>query len=251
MADENRNMSRRDLFRGAFLRASRQVSSSTPLPARVPSARSAVPPPDPADGSSQMVVPLLRPPHAVDEQSFLAGCTRCNKCIEACPHDAIGIAPDRFRSAAGTPYIEPLAAPCWMCPDTPCVPVCEPGVLSFAVPRKMADAVIQEHDCLAHQDTFCTVCLEQCPIEGAITFENNVPIIHQETCTGCGVCQHVCPAPINAIMILPLRDRPSLRDRSPLSSPTSPSSTGPPNAGNLDDTGNDEVLDPLRQRFSR
>ena len=131
-------------------------------------------------------------------------------CIEACPHDAIGLAPERFGKAAGTPYIEPLAAACWMCPDTPCVSVCEPGVLSPHLPKKMADAVIQEHDCLAHQNTSCSVCLEQCPVEGAIIFDNNVPIIDQETCTGCGVCQHVCPAPVNAVLILPLPNRPPL-----------------------------------------
>ncbi len=211
-----------------------------------------MPLPHSGDGSSVRVVPLLRPPHAVDEPSFLSGCTRCNKCIEACPHDAIGIAPERFRSAAGTPYIEPLAAPCWMCPDTPCVPVCEPGVLSFALPRKMADALIQEHDCLAHQDTFCTICLEHCPVEGAITFENNVPIIHQETCTGCGVCQHVCPAPVNAIMILPLRDRPPLSKPGTSSPPASRSPDTSDGSEGGDSAGDDDdVLDPLRQRFSR
>ena len=34
-------------------------------------------------------VPLLRPPGAISEQAFLQACTRCDKCIIACPKDAI------------------------------------------------------------------------------------------------------------------------------------------------------------------
>jgi ferredoxin-type protein NapG len=247
MADNDGNMSRRDLFRGAFLRATAKPSNDTPNRPRPANAPPQPPLPDQINSSA--LIPLLRPPCAVDEASFLSGCTRCNKCIEACPHDAIGLAPDRFRSAAGTPYIEPLAQPCWMCPDTPCVSACEPGVLLPQLPLKMADAVIQEPDCLAHQDTFCTVCLEHCPVEGALTFEYNVPIIHQETCTGCGVCQHVCPAPVNAILILPLRDRPSAPvSGEPSTEPTSPTANPSVQAEPDDD---DDVLDPLRGRFSR
>ena len=66
---------------------------------------------------------------AVPEQQFLDGCTRCNACIEACPHDAIVLAPSRLREAAGTPMIDPHKQPCWMCHDTPCVTACEPRVL--------------------------------------------------------------------------------------------------------------------------
>ena len=72
----------------------------------------------------------------------------------------------------------------------------------------MGDAMIQEHNCLAHQGTFCSVCFEQCPVPDALRIENNVPVIDPAVCTGCGVCHHVCPAPVNAVMILPLRERP-------------------------------------------
>ena len=205
MSETPNDISRRDLLRGAFLRAAAQSRlgppsgpSSEPAPASAPSPRSA-----------GAVFPVLRPPCAVDEQSFLEGCNRCYECIKACPPDAFDHAPARFRGAAGTPYIEALANPCWMCEDTPCVSACEPGVLHPDLPKKMGDALIHEHDCLAHQGTFCSVCFEQCPVEGALSIEDNVPIIHQDVCTGCGVCQHVCPAPINAVIILPVRDRPN------------------------------------------
>ena len=34
------------------------------------------------------------------------------------------------------------------------------------------------------------------------------PHIVEETCTGCGVCHFVCPAPENAVIIMPLAERP-------------------------------------------
>ena len=51
-------------------------------------------------------VPLLRPPGAVTERQFLQDCTRCDKCIHACPKDAIVKAPKKFGFLVmGTPYI--------------------------------------------------------------------------------------------------------------------------------------------------
>lgn len=152
--------------------------------------------------------PVLRPPGAIEEEAFLAGCTRCNACIEACPFDAIVHAPTRFRRAAGTPMIDPIRQPCWMCEDTPCIPVCEPMVLRRELPLKMATVRVDVTTCLAHQSSFCTVCSEQCPVDGAISVLHGKPLIHEEACTGCGVCQHVCPAPSNAILLMPVAERP-------------------------------------------
>jgi ferredoxin-type protein NapG len=97
-----------------------------------------------------------------------------------------------------------------MCPDTPCITACKPRALRSEQPMKMGTAVIQGFNCLAHRSSFCTVCSEQCPVEGAISVVNGKPIINDQTCTGCGVCHYACPAPQNAIIILPLRDRPTV-----------------------------------------
>jgi ferredoxin-type protein NapG len=153
--------------------------------------------------------PVLRPPGAVAEDEFLAGCTRCEACIKACPTQSIIQAPARFRRAAGSPMIDPIQQPCWMCADFPCIAACEPRVLQFALSKRMATARIESFSCLAWQGSFCTVCSEQCPVPGAIVLEANKPRIVEQVCTGCGVCQHVCPAPENAILLLPLPDRPS------------------------------------------
>jgi ferredoxin-type protein NapG len=153
-------------------------------------------------------LPVLRPPGAIEESAFLAACTRCNACVEACPHDAITLAPPRLRGAGGTPVLNPADAPCRMCDDRPCIAVCEPHALRFEVPARMGTATISRLNCLAHQNTTCSACVEQCPVEGAMRWENGRPVVDPDACTGCGVCQYVCPAPQNAVMILPTKSRP-------------------------------------------
>lgn len=152
-------------------------------------------------------LPIHRPPGAVDEVAFLNGCTRCNECIAACPVGAIVHAPARFREATGTPMIDPYAAACIMCPDTPCIAACKPGVLRTDQPMKMGVAWIQTMACLAHTGSFCTVCSERCPVPNAIEVTAGKPRIRENVCTGCGVCASVCPAPSNAVVVMPLADR--------------------------------------------
>jgi ferredoxin len=208
-------MSRRNFLRGRILggladaAAERIAAASEGLTGVSPSC------PAPENTRYGKSFPILRPPGAIQENAFLEGCTRCDACIRACPHDAIVQAPARFRLAAGTPMIDPARSPCRMCPDTPCITACEPseggrgaGVLRRDVPLRMGEARVDPTMCLAHQNSFCTVCAEQCPVEGAIQVVNGRPRIMQDKCTGCGVCQNVCPAPGNAILLMPLSDRP-------------------------------------------
>jgi ferredoxin-type protein NapG len=163
-----------------------------------------------ATAARRRTIPVLRPPGAIDEESFLAGCTRCKQCIEVCPHNAITLAPDRLREAALTPMIDPDRQPCMMCEDFPCITTCEPGVLTQLVPKMMGTAKVTEHLCLAHHSTTCTVCSERCPVQGAISVCDGKPTINETVCTGCGVCRYVCPAPENAILLMPTFLRPSL-----------------------------------------
>jgi Pyruvate/2-oxoacid:ferredoxin oxidoreductase delta subunit len=66
-------------------------------------------------------------------------------------------------------------------------------------------AVIQGRLCLAYIDGYCSVCYERCPVPGAIQFQDGLPMVVPEACTGCGVCHDVCPAPQNAILFTPRR----------------------------------------------
>jgi len=153
--------------------------------------------------------PVLRPPGAVAEPEFLERCTRCNACRDACPHGAIVPAPARFREAAGTPMIDPFAQPCLLCIDTPCVTACEPRALVPELPPAMGRAMIDTSECLAHRMSPCSVCVDRCPVEGAMHLVEGRPLVEADACTGCGICQHVCPAPNNAIVILPALERPA------------------------------------------
>lgn len=192
----DRPISRRDLLRGWF---------SGPTPS---DQQRGVPPAAAAPVGRKFTLPIHRPPGAVEEAAFLKGCTRCGACMPACPVGAIVHAPDRFREAAGTPMIDPYAAACVMCAHTPCIAACEPAVLRPDRPRKMGVAWIQTMACLAHTGSFCTVCAERCPVPGAIEVTMGKPRILADVCTGCGTCAAVCPAPSNAIVVMPLADRP-------------------------------------------
>lgn len=209
MSDEHDNLSRRELLRGRFL-----AGFLDTLADHVPLGRATDDPqrrdvqPSETTPSHRKCFPILRPPGAVNEESFLENCTRCDACIEACPHDAIVHAPVRFRQAAGTPMINALTSPCRMCNDFPCIAACEPKVLRMDLPKAIGTARIDMQTCLAYQNSFCTVCSEQCPVQGAIELTNGKPRIVEQKCTGCGICQHVCPAPQNAVMLMPLRERP-------------------------------------------
>lgn len=182
----------------------REVSAGDPL-----QNRQGQDAPVPPTSARRRTIPVLRPPGAIDEEGFLAGCTRCDRCVQACPHDAILHAPDRFREAAGTPIIDPDHQPCLMCEDFPCIAACQPNVLTQLVPKMMGTAIVTEHLCLAHHGTTCTVCSERCPVEGAIDVRDGKPTVNESTCTGCGVCRYVCPAPENAILLMPSFLRPS------------------------------------------
>ena len=70
-------------------------------------------------------------------------------------------------------------------------------------------AVIQGRFCLAYS-SFCTVCSERCPVPGAMKVEKGIPMIVADVCTGCGVCHEVCPAPINAVLLVPRRRSPRI-----------------------------------------
>ena len=204
---QTEKMSRRDLFRGRFAKKGLEkvadaVGRKVDAVNRVVDEAS-VEPASKVARHGRGVVRLVRPPGAVEENLFLERCTSCNKCVEACPHDVIVKAPARFRNAAGTPMLDLSSKACLMCEDFACIASCEDDALLWDTGKKIADAVVQRHDCIADH-SFCNVCVERCPVEGAILMDGLKPRVVQDVCTGCGVCHLVCPAPNNAIMMLPI-----------------------------------------------
>jgi len=199
---DRKDVSRRDFFRGKLLKPIRDAARRS---AGADASRSKI------DYSLTL---LQRPPGAVAEGQFLSSCTRCGDCITACPPKAIRIAPpEAGERRAGTPYIDAIHQACVMCTDTPCITACEPGVLRMDLPLKMATVRIDPVACLPYQGQPCSMCIDHCPVEGALSTDDmKRPVIDSTVCTGCGVCMQVCPAPRNAVELRPLDSRPFAHD---------------------------------------
>jgi Na+-translocating ferredoxin:NAD+ oxidoreductase RNF subunit RnfB len=71
-------------------------------------------------------------------------------------------------------------------------------------------ALILDRFCLAWQGSFCSVCSERCPVDGAITVEQGKPRVNPDFCTGCKICHDVCPAPKNAVFLVARKPRPGM-----------------------------------------
>ena len=144
----------------------------------------------------------IRPPFAVNELDFLLACTRCDKCIEACPHDVLFKLPARWGiKAAGTPAMDLRVRGCHLCEDWPCVAACEPEALKLPdgdgetppEAAKLARVTINTKTCLPYLGPECGACAHACPIPGALEWEDGLrPVINQDVCTGCALCREAC-----------------------------------------------------------
>jgi ferredoxin-type protein NapG/ferredoxin-type protein NapH len=140
----------------------------------------------------------IRPPGALPEMGFLAACTRCGACSDACPPHAIVEVPRDGGLAAGTPRLELLIEPCIACPTMPCVAACPTGALTAPAQGwanyRIAVLEFYPERCLTFRDTSCRVCADACPIgERALTIdEAGHPVLRHEGCVGCGVCVRAC-----------------------------------------------------------
>ncbi len=146
----------------------------------------------------------IRPPFAIEELDFLLACTRCNKCIEACPHDVIFALSARLGvKVFNTPALDLRNKACHMCEDWPCVNACDDNALKMSpleddseetaqqeMPR-IATAYIDEGTCLPYSGPECGAC-RVCPVSGAMSWIMEKPQIVTEVCTGCGLCRQAC-----------------------------------------------------------
>ena len=150
---------------------------------------------------------LLRPPGSQGERDFIARCTKCGRCIQACPYKALHAAGAEQGAASGTPFIDPERQACRMCADFPCVAACPTDALrDVEEPEdvEMGYALIDEEACIAFRGLRCEVCYRVCPlIDQAIFLQfgdidnDNIhtkfmPTIDASVCTGCGLCVQRC-----------------------------------------------------------
>lgn len=150
---------------------------------------------------------LLRPPGAVDEAEFVRRCIKCSQCAQVCPYRSIRMTHLQFGLKFGTPVIEARSVPCYLCMK--CPPICPTGALENTAIEKravrMGTAVIDQDRCLPYQGVICRACFESCPLfREAITLKDEMyPVVQEDVCVGCGICENVCPAEVAAITVQP------------------------------------------------
>jgi ferredoxin-type protein NapF len=142
---------------------------------------------------------LIRPPGALPEKKFVSVCTGCGQCLKVCPNNALQ---STFLEAglAGlyTPRLVPRIGYCEEYCNF-CGRVCPTeAILPLSVDEKrliqMGIAHIDKTRCIAYeQDKICLVCNEQCSYHAIVGDEKKRPIVKEEKCTGCGICENKCP----------------------------------------------------------
>ena len=164
-------------------------------------------------GGSSSGDSLLRPPGALDEAEFLASCIRCGQCVQACPpeYNTLQLVNDRAGLSFGSPFVDSRNTPCFLCANYEgllCIDACPTAALSPVADTasvRMGTAVIDHSRCLAYNRVICRACWHACPFpDDAIRFDSMLrPVVVEEACVGCGLCDHACPTEVSSIPIRP------------------------------------------------
>ncbi len=87
---------------------------------------------------------LLRPPGAIDEDTFLYACIKCGLCVQICPIQAIELAGINENLSYGTPYINARNQACdFSCDSLQCAETCPTAALNFIQFKKAGLAAIE------------------------------------------------------------------------------------------------------------
>lgn len=137
---------------------------------------------------------VLRPPGGQDEEALLAKCLKCDRCRSVCPTSVIS--PATLTAgivAARTPAMDFRRGYCDFC--NKCVEVCPTGALASFHPDtvRIGKAAVQRDICMAWVKGGCTICAEKCPYDAISLDEHRRPVVNEEKCNGCGVCEYECP----------------------------------------------------------
>lgn len=146
----------------------------------------------------------LRPPGAVDEDSFAGLCMRCGNCVRICPSRII-------HSDVGKAGITGFLAPRIIyeksyCKEDciQCTQICPSGALRpLNLKQKIAyvigEALFESSLCLlASGRRECDACARACPFQAVkIHWDDEqyvaYPLIDYRKCNGCGACEIACP----------------------------------------------------------
>ncbi|GAA5507888.1 4Fe-4S binding protein [Novipirellula caenicola] len=162
---------------------------------------------------------LVRPPGSVPEQSFLEMCIRCGECFKACPNNVLQ--PEGFQQGLEGLWTPMVVADWAGCESScnACGHVCPTGAIRPLVieekkAARMGLAIVDESTCLPFAGTgACDLCVQECDAAGyhAIEFTQVgteldeagqpvegtgylAPVVLDDKCVGCGLCQTRCYA---------------------------------------------------------
>ncbi len=150
---------------------------------------------------------LIRPPGAVEESQFLAGCIRCYRCQDACEPGAIQMFSEAYGRHYHTPYVDPSLVACTICMK--CTKVCPTDVLvPMEVEQRaeiaMGGVELDQDRCLSYKAE------TRYDLRASAWEDNPAPSLEPEELTidqdsdlkrrgACGECYTVCPVRERAI----------------------------------------------------
>lgn len=148
---------------------------------------------------------MLRPPGALAGAQFALSCSRCGRCLKACPSQCLQPVPltGGFANYL-SPVIIPRQARCELCMI--CQDVCPTGAITKISEDQTAigTAVLDNRSCIAWiEGKLCLVCREQCPRQAVEIDEHKRPSINNDLCVGCGACENSCPLDEAAVIVIP------------------------------------------------
>jgi ferredoxin-type protein NapF len=151
---------------------------------------------------------LIRPPGALPEERFVSVCSGCGECLKVCPNNALqstlleaglaGLYTPRLVPRIG--YCEEFCNFCGrVCPTEAIqpLPIKEKRLIQMGV------AHIDKTRCIAwDMEKICLVCNEQCSYHAIVGDDKKRPIVKEDKCTGCGICENKCPVDGEAAIIV-------------------------------------------------
>jgi ferredoxin-type protein NapG len=152
---------------------------------------------------------IIRPPGAVSGRPFHEVCTRCHRCVDACPEDAIVLAgPSLGPHQELTPLLYVEQRPCVMCADVPCASACPSGALMpLALSElKLGTLIVSQEHCVNNRGETCQRCADICPvIPNALSLSPAGEVsVSADRCTGCGQCVAACISHPKTLALVPL-----------------------------------------------
>ncbi len=151
---------------------------------------------------------LIRPPGALPEEEFVSVCSGCGECLKVCPNNALqSTLLEAGLAGLYTPRLVPRIGYCEEFCNF-CGKVCPTEAiryLPFEEKRllQMGIAHVDKTRCIAWDtEKICLVCNEQCSYQAIVGDEKKRPIVKEEKCTGCGICENKCPVDGEAAIIV-------------------------------------------------